>query len=78
MLAERQELDAEELIDRAWAVVESFVSLDGPEREYIEAIHRGELRTELLVPHDPELAARLSRHPAILWKLQNVRRHLET
>jgi hypothetical protein len=46
------------------------------EREYTVAIQRGELRTDLLFPDDPEAGKRLGEHPAIQWKLLNVRGHL--
>ena len=49
----------------------------GPnEAAYIASIGRGELRSELLFPDDPEAAQRIVKHPAILWKMTNVRAHL--
>jgi hypothetical protein len=63
------------LVERAWSVVGAFVTLEPAEDEYIAAIHRGELRTDLLFPDDPEAAARIAEHPAIQWKLLNVRSH---
>jgi len=47
-----------------------------PSLEYLAAIHQGELRPELLFPTDAGEAARIAAHPAILWKVQNVRAHL--
>ncbi|GAH39446.1 unnamed protein product, partial [marine sediment metagenome] len=35
-----------------------------------------ELSLELLFPDDEELATRLLRYPALLWKIENVKRHL--
>ena len=35
-----------------------------------------ELSPELLFPDDEDLANRLIRYPALLWKLENVKRHL--
>jgi hypothetical protein len=67
---------ASELKDRAWYVVEPLVTLDDAEREYIDRVHAGELLPELLFPDDEELANRLTRYPALLWKIENVRRHL--
>jgi hypothetical protein len=39
-------------------------------------VHAGELSPGLLFPDDKELANRLLRYPALLWKLENVKRHL--
>ncbi|MFQ5644105.1 MAG: hypothetical protein ACE5FQ_10480 [Thiogranum sp.] len=67
---------ANELKERAWYVVEPLVTLDDAEREYIDRVHAGELLPELLFPDDEELAKRLARYPALLWKIENVRQHL--
>ena len=66
---------ANELKERAWSVVEPLVTLDDAEREYIDRVHAGELSPELLFPDDEELANRLIRYPALLWKIENVKRH---
>lgn len=65
-----------ELKEQAWSVVAPLVSLDEAEREYVDRVHAGELLPALLFPDDGDLADRLSRHPALLWKIENVRRHL--
>jgi hypothetical protein len=49
------------------------LALEAHEQEYIAAIHRGELRLEVLFPNDPAEAQRIAGHPAILWKLGNAR-----
>ena len=46
------------------------------ERDYIERVHAGELLPELLFPDDDETAIMLRRHPALLWKIENLKRHL--
>lgn len=51
------------------------MSLQGHEKEYIEAIQRGELRLDLLFHKNEKEIALLDQHPAILWKLENVRMH---
>lgn len=66
---------AAELKARAWGVVDPLLQLSDAEREYSELIQRGEFRPELLFPDDPTLADRLRRHPALLWKVENARRH---
>lgn len=65
-----------ELREQAWSVVESLVLLDETEREYVDRVHLGDLQPALLFPDDEALADRLLRHPALLWKIANVRRHL--
>ncbi len=67
---------ANELKQQAWSVMEPLVTLDDTEREYIDRVHAGELSPELLFPDDEELANRLTRYPALLWKIENVKRHL--
>ena len=76
MLHGNEQPVANELKERAWYVVEPLVRLDDAEREYIDRVHAGELLPELLFPDDEELANRLARYPALLWKIENVRRHL--
>ena len=55
---------------------EALVTLDDEEREYTDRVHAGELLPELLFPDDEELTNRLKCHPALLWKIENVKRHL--
>ncbi len=75
-LAAGQHVDAGELARKAWAVVEPLVELTSDERRYVESIERGEAHTELLFPDDQTRAERALRHPAIQWKLRNVRERL--
>lgn len=67
---------ADDLVKQAWAVLSEFMTLRANEAAYIASIERGELRPELLFPDDREAAQRIAEHPAILWKLTNVRAHL--
>jgi len=76
MLAAPVTLRSNDLVERAWAKVAPFLSLEANEEAYLAAIHQGELRIELLFPTDAGEAARIATHPAILWKIQNVRAHL--
>jgi len=46
------------------------------EEEFITAVQRGALLPELLFPDDPKEAERIAAHPAILWKMENVRKFL--
>jgi len=64
------------LLNDAWAVVERYLTPEPGEEAYLAAIGRGELVLEALFSDVPEEAHRLSGHPAILWKLSNVRGYL--
>ncbi|MCJ7595848.1 MAG: nucleotidyl transferase AbiEii/AbiGii toxin family protein, partial [Desulfobacterales bacterium] len=67
---------ADDLVKQAWAVLSDFLTLSPNEVTYIASIERGEVRPELLFADDPEAAQRVTEHPAILWKVINVREHL--
>jgi hypothetical protein len=73
LLMSNESADATYLVQRAWKVVSPFVALTAREREYTDFIARGELRTDLLFPNDTREAERIAQHPAIQWKLRNVR-----
>lgn len=66
----------EELIDSAWTRVMPFLSLTSRENEYLSSVSNGEVRMELLFSNDTAESSRISRHPAILWKIHNVCEHL--
>lgn len=63
------------LREAAWETVAPLLELDDAEREYTERIQIGELLPELLFPDDAEIADRLRRHPALLWKMENAKRY---
>ena len=67
---------ADDLVKEAWAVLNEFMTLSPNEAAYIDSIKCGEVRPELLFPYDLEAAQRIAEHPAILWKVTNVRAHL--
>ena len=64
------------LVDQSWASISHLMTLTKRETEYIDSIQRGALCPDLLFPENPEEAQRVTEHPAILWKLLNVRAHL--
>lgn len=66
---------AVDLIEKAWAVVGEFFDLSAEEKDYIESANRGDLRMELLFPGDAQEAMRIAAHPAIQWKISNVKAH---
>lgn len=73
LLAHDQAPQPHVLTERAWNVLRPFLSLRPEEKEYVEALDRGELRLEILLPDDREEAFRLSLHPALQCKAMNVR-----
>jgi predicted nucleotidyltransferase component of viral defense system len=74
-LTEQNRPSAAELREAAWAVLAPLVALTPAEREYTDRIQAGELRPDLLFPNDEDIAERLARHPALLWKAQNAKQH---
>jgi hypothetical protein len=48
----------------------------GHEAAYLAAIAEGRYQPELLFPEQPEIVERIRQHPALLWKADNVARHL--
>ena len=76
MLISDERPSAAQLRRDAAAVIEPLLSLSEPEQELVRRVERGELALDLLFAKgDPDRAS-LERHPALLWKLQNVRQHL--
>lgn len=77
MLASSESLRLADLIDRAWVVMQQFLPLEPNEEEYVAGILRGELLPHRLFTPGSEDAKKISEHPAILWKVLNVRNHLK-
>lgn len=76
MLTAEEAIDLDEVKGKAWAAVGPLLELTANEREFVRLVNdEGELRLDLLFPHTNELANRLASHPAIQWKLVNVRHH---
>ncbi len=67
---------ASDLTSQAWAVVAPFLDLAASEREFVAGIGRGEIHADLLFPREPDAAVAIAGHPAILWKVTNVLKHL--
>ncbi len=68
--------DPQTLIDDSWSTVAPFMTLSDNETRYLAAVQNGELHPELLFPADSGEARRMAAHPALAWKLVNVRDHL--
>jgi hypothetical protein len=76
LIGQSAPLQTSDLIERSWAVISPFMMFSDNEEKYIASIQRGELYPELLFADEPEEGQRMALHPAILWKLVNVRAHL--
>jgi predicted nucleotidyltransferase component of viral defense system len=48
------------------------------EDSFLEAMAAGKYQPELLFPHHQGIVDRIRRHPALLWKSENVARHRST
>jgi predicted nucleotidyltransferase component of viral defense system len=75
MLATAEPPAAAKLVDRAWDVVAPFVELNAAESEYVALVGQGELRPKILFSNDADSAKIIETHPAICWKIENVRKH---
>lgn len=62
-----------EVLDQAYVVLAPLLELTGFEREYIDKVSEGVLDPGLVIK-DREEASRLAEHPALIWKIMNVRR----
>lgn len=75
MLAPGESFDTAILRGEARRVLRPLLALEPHEKEFVHRLHQGELAPELLFPS--ETADRLRSHPHLLWKLQNVQKHLK-
>jgi hypothetical protein len=75
MLISGSKVNPDELVKKARSVVRRLVVPKKNETDFLSALERGELRPALLAPKNPELAQQIASHPALLWKLQNIRLH---
>ena len=57
--------------------IQGLAAETGFRAETLEKVMRlGGLSPELRLPDNEELVNRLTRYPALLWKIENVKRHL--
>lgn len=75
MLAQAEPVNAGALVGDAWIALEPFVVLSVEEKRFADFAQRGIFELAEVFGDDPVLAAAMSRHPAILWKIENARRH---
>ena len=60
-------------IQQAYEIIKALLVLSDEEQRYANAVAEGELRLEYLFPNNTKEAARLVKHPALLWKIHNVK-----
>jgi len=76
MLAGDAELDSSSLVGSAWSKVGKLRALGPSEERFLADLQEGKLSTELVFQGDLEEARRIAGHPAIQWKVENVRGHI--
>ncbi|HHI79099.1 MAG TPA: hypothetical protein ENK02_03895 [Planctomycetes bacterium] len=76
MLAEGKRIKKDELLEAAWQRLQPFLDLQPNEKLYVENIGEGRLTLENLFGKERDLET-FSKHPALLWKVFNVRKHKE-
>lgn len=76
MLLINTEIIIEELIEKAWNTISHLITPTKSESNFISLVEQGQLRPELLFTGNTELERRIASHPALLWKISNVRAHL--
>ena len=75
MLIQDETPEPDALVERAWGVVEVLLKLTDSEKAFVDLLQAGELKPELLFPDRPEIAERMGKHPALLWKAENAAAH---
>jgi len=69
--------DAESLVRTSWQVVRPLLHLEEEEQMFFAEVARGNLRLDLLFGAESTVAERLAGHPALLWRMTNLRQYLE-
>lgn len=64
-----------QIIQTAKSILAPMLELAENELLFIDELQIGNYRPELLFPENQELVARVSRHPALLWKATNAKAH---
>ena len=54
--------------------LKSLLKWDERHSAFLDAVMNGKADGEILFPDDPMLAGKTNRHPALLWKIQNLLR----
>jgi len=77
MLSHADLQTVEATIQQAFDLIRSLLPLTPHEKEFIKEVTKGHLRLDILFTEDEEVATRLSKHPALVWKIKNVRKTLD-
>ena len=76
-LREDTNIDYDNIRSKAASLLSWLLGLNKRERQYISEIAKGQVKPELLLPEDQAFCNSLKQHPAVLWKIQNVRKHID-
>ena len=74
MIGGQAAVNRDDLIDRAWQAVAPILTLEDPEREFVDRLQVGDVRLDLLFPGDSEMRERLEKWPPLQWKAENARK----
>ncbi len=66
----------EELVVAVRSIMTPLLDLSPTERAFAAAVAAGDAPVAMLFPNDARASRLLAEHPAVAWKLENVRRHL--
>jgi hypothetical protein len=66
---------ADEMLELVRPILAAILSTE-TEVAYLEAMAAGRYEPELLFPDQAEVTERVRRHPAMLWKAENLAKHL--
>lgn len=75
VVARSLDIERDSLIKQCREILEPFLRFDDVEREFCDALNRGEYRPELLLSDWPQICEPLRNHPALLWKAENAKKH---
>jgi predicted nucleotidyltransferase component of viral defense system len=75
VVANSASIDRDSLLNRCREVLEPFLRFDDGEREFCDALNRGEYRPEILLSEWPDICEPLRNHPALRWKAENAQKY---
>jgi len=76
MLAHDDRPDPVGLLERAWGPAGNLVKLSLAETAFVERAQRADLDAALIFVDDAGAARRFTSPPQVMWKLQNLKKHL--
>lgn len=68
--------DFDSIVPAAESLLGELLTLGESEKQFVLGIAEGRIDSGLLLPLDSAFGDNLQRHPALLWKIENVRKHL--